>query len=475
MIQWWQGLATRQKVGFASVVALLVLLAVGSAYWMLKPEFVPVADAAAPEENAALVTSLESLGASYKVDPKSGAVLVPADQLQNLKSRLALRGPAFRSPVGFELFNNSDFGMTEFSQKINYQRGLEGELTRTIMSLEGVRYARVHLVLPDSSLFRKDQEQAKASVTLMSKGESTLPQAQIEGIARLVAAAVPGLKPEAVSIHDYRGMDLSGGSPVGTTDADTLARSVRDQEMIETRLEAKVYELLKPMFPSSPVAVSVDVQLRMDKVTSSRQDTTLEAPKATELSQLRNQLLGPASGESDASQKGEPGSPLATLAVHADAIVHHGVQYSEQVEKAPGSIERLSIGVLVPSELPAGVSVTQLQDLVAAAAGIDTRRSDRIAVYAVENLGRTTTGVNTAQPAAQPGMPSGNPRLVEKAVWPAETWYALAAAGLLLALGAFAAGRRAGEPRLTRMEREKLVDQVRRGLAAGDEKGRTAE
>jgi len=463
MIQWWQGLARNQKIGFATAAAFIVLAAVALSYWALRPSYVVLLDNAAPEDSAELISDLESLGAPYKVDQKSGVVLVPAERREELRASITEHGGALKKPAGFELFNNSDFGMTEFSQKINYERGLEGELTRTIMALKGVHYARVHLVMPDSTLFRKDQEQAKASVTLMTEGDRPLPDAQIDGIVKLVAAAVPGLRADAVSVHDSRGVDLTSGLPRASVGSDPVAQRVHDEEMIETRLEAKIYELLRPLFGDGSLAVSVEVQLRMDKVSSSRQDAVLEAPKSTELSQLRNELLGSSSGGGDSVSKPDAGGGLAALSVHADAIVHRGTQYSEQVEKAQGAIERLSVGILVPNTLPAGVSLAQLQELVSAAIGVDGRRNDHITIYPVDTFRKTPNGAtadlpSTSAKVASVGLPAEQSSGLAHYGW--------AAAGIALLLLAFALGRSiGGEPRLTRLERERLIEEIRLSLA----------
>ncbi|WP_084182980.1 flagellar basal-body MS-ring/collar protein FliF [Nevskia soli] len=466
MIEWWRGLTGIRKFSFAAAVVAVVAFIAVAAYWVLNPDFIPLFDGAAPEDSASLVADLESLHAPYKIDSKTGAVLVPQERRDELRVKVAEHGTAQRNPVGFELFNNSDFGMTEFSQRINYERGLEGELTRTIMSLDGVRYARVHLVLPESTLFRKGEDQAKASVTLMTRPDHGLPEAQIKGIRRLVAAAVPGLKPDAVSIHDYRGVDLAS-TDSGASESNPVRERVRDEEAVEARLAAKVYDLLRAIFPPGSVAVSVDVRLRMDKISSSRQETSLEAPKSTELSQLHNELSGTSADPAGDGAKADNSNPLAALAVHADAIVHRGSQYSEQIEKMPGTIDQLSVGVLVPEALLGNMSLEQLQGLVSTAVGADLRRNDRIAVYGVATLnpGHSVPGSKDAIPGGTPS--EGNPLLggtAKRINSPLDL--AAALIGLLaIAVAAFVLGRNSrGEPRLTKLEREKLIEEIRLGL-----------
>jgi flagellar M-ring protein FliF len=478
MIQWWRGLVRNQKIGFTLAAIVVAVFVIAAGYWVLKSDFVPLFEGTAPEDSASLVTGLEALGAPYKVDSKSGTVLVPPERRDELRAKLMQQGAGPKNPVGFELFNNSDFGMTEFAQRINYERGLEGELTRTIMSLEGVRYARVHLVLPDSTLFKKDEDQAKASVTLMTRMDHQLPEAQIEGIRKLVAAAVPGLKPDTVSIHDYRGVDLASGDAASGA-ADPVSGRVRDEELVETRLAAKVYDILRAIFPPGSVAVSVDVRLRMDKVSSTRQDTSLEAPKSTELSQLRNELSGSPADQSVGTAKPDVPGNLAALAVHADAIVHRGSQYSEQVEKTPGAIEQLSVGVLVPNALPSDMSLEQLQQVVSTAVGADPQRNDHVAVYAVATLNSGHTDIGgKASNSGVVGKLGSSPINVDADGLSDPLRLGAAVLGVLAFFAmAFAIGRSShNESRLTKEERERLIADIRLGLkdvAAGKEE-RTA-
>src|SRR6218665_2983031 len=161
-MKFWNGLSAAAKVGF--VVSLLVIVAAvaGTAWWLLGTEYETVARSSSPEKIAVAVREIERLKIPYRVSDDGASVSVPREEVGRIKVGIAENGGT--SGVGFELFNNTDFSTTEFTQKINYQRALQGELARTISAIEGVASARVHLVLPESSFLRRQTVRPTAAV-----------------------------------------------------------------------------------------------------------------------------------------------------------------------------------------------------------------------------------------------------------------------------------------------------------------------
>src|SRR5262245_1063357 len=151
-----------------------------------------------PQDGASIVAELDRMKIPYRVADNGSTVLVDRESVHKTRLKLMGKGVNLKGTVGFELFNNSDFGMTEFAQKINYQRAMQGELARTIMSLDEVKLARVHLVVPESGLLRRGTAKPKASVTLALRPGAKLRPEQILGIQRLVAAGVAELEPSSV-------------------------------------------------------------------------------------------------------------------------------------------------------------------------------------------------------------------------------------------------------------------------------------
>lgn len=357
-------------------VVAIALIAIAVSYFFLRPVYVPVFTNLSPQDSATLVAQLESAKTPYRLDPVSGAVLVPADQLEKIRTALAGRGFPLKNSVGFELFDSGDFGMTEFTEKINYQRALEGELERTIMQIEGVRYARIHLVLPESGLFKRDRDPPKASVLLVTNADNTLAHEQVTGIQKMVASAVPGLSPEMVSVHDHRGVNLAQGDAASHSDTGISAK-----EAYEVYLSSKIYGILGHLYPEASFAVSVDATLRSGRMSSTRDEVLPSSEHAVaprihaESKESGPDLLGKMSNGETPPIGPPPGLPPSS---NTEYPLGH---FTEQSEEAPGQVERLSVGVLVPDPLPDGTSIQDLRDLIAAAAGLQIARGDRIAVY----------------------------------------------------------------------------------------------
>src|SRR5262249_15138494 len=179
-----------------------------------------------PHDAAAIAAELERMKVPYAVSDDGTTILVDKANVHATRLKIMGKGVDLKGTVGFEIFNNTDFGMTEFAQKINYQRALQGELARTIGALAEVKSARVHLVLPESGLLRRSAAKPKASVTLAMRGAERLSPEQIQGIQRLVAASVAEMEPAAVTVLDQQGVALS-------------RRSEPESESSGPRLDAK--------------------------------------------------------------------------------------------------------------------------------------------------------------------------------------------------------------------------------------------
>lgn len=191
-------------------VFVFVLALLAGAYWtFLRDGYATLADHVRPGEAAAIVAELDKRGTPYELRDGGTTVLVPSGEAD--ATRLAMVR-ADVGEVGFELFNKSDMGLTNFAQKINYQRALQGELVRTIALMDGVESARVHLALPERTLFRDDRIEPSAAVTVQMRGRTVPDAARVMGIQRLVAAAVPDLPAERVVVLDADGRVVSANT-----------------------------------------------------------------------------------------------------------------------------------------------------------------------------------------------------------------------------------------------------------------------
>lgn len=377
MSTWWHALAPRQRATLGACVAALLATFVAAGWWLLRVEHAVLFSELRPQDAATMTAELEKLKVPYALADGGATVLVDRAQVHAVRLKLMGRELPLHGTVGLELFNHTDFGMTEFAQKINYQRALQGELTRTILSFPEVRDARVHLALPEQGLFRQNAARPKAAITLHLKQGLTLRPAQVNGIQRLVAAAVPGLGAQEVTLVDQHGTALSRAAE----DADlAMGTSRLDLKRdLENYLSRKVGLVLEQAFGPGQALASVDVTLNMDQVRVTTEDV-LAAP---------DNRGGSATGvlvrERESARDGavpEAGSadsrPGRGSSMQRDAEYQAGRRV-EQVVSQPGAIRRLQVVAVVRQAL-GEAQRSQLQQLVSAAAGASLERGDAVVV-----------------------------------------------------------------------------------------------
>jgi flagellar M-ring protein FliF len=206
------------------LIAGLLFAALFAAYWLLiRTAYVPVLTNVSPQDAADIVKVLDERKLPYRLADGGRTILVASDKADAARIELVGSELPMRGQVGFELFNQSDMGLTEFAQKINYQRALQGELARTILLLDGIESVRVHLGLPEHGVFRDEQAQPKASVTLILKPGTSLTEGTVSGIQRMIAGAIPEMRADDVSVLDGSGRIVSreraAAAPLAGSDA----------------------------------------------------------------------------------------------------------------------------------------------------------------------------------------------------------------------------------------------------------------
>ena len=249
--------APRQVRVIAVVFAIIVAILGGAWYFVVRGEQAVLASNLRPPEAAALVEELKKENIEFGLKDNGTTVLVPASAVDALRVSLSSTEMPAKGTVGFELFNQSDMGLTDFAQKVNYQRALQGELARTIMTMDGIASARVHLALPERSLFRANRAEPRAAVTVAMQPMIMLDNERVAGIQRLVSAAIPDLAIDQVAILNSRGQLVSTAAPsaeglAGIQFATALERAYADrvnravsEALPELRFEAKVTTIPK--------------------------------------------------------------------------------------------------------------------------------------------------------------------------------------------------------------------------------------
>jgi flagellar M-ring protein FliF len=384
MNTWWLALERRARFGLVAGVLGILLLMATAGWWSLRPDRAVLFADLRPQDAALMASELDKLKVPYAVADNGTTLLIERAQVHATRMKLMGKDLPLHGAVGLELFNNSDFGMTEFAQKVNYQRALQGELTRTILSFPEVQDVRVHLALPEQGLFKQAATRPKAAVTLVMRPGRTLRGEQVTGIQRLVAAAVPGLSAAEVTLVDQQGVALSravdGGADLGAGSGGLdLKRET------ENYLSRKVGVLLERALGPGQALASVDATLNMEQVRVTTEDV-IAAPDArggaTSGVLVRERESARDSAMPDLLRGADPRASRGS-SMQRDAEYQAGRRV-EQVVGQPGSIRRLQVVAVVRPALDAEQQ-EQIRRLVAAAVGASFERGDTVVVQSFAN------------------------------------------------------------------------------------------
>ncbi|WP_394791829.1 flagellar basal-body MS-ring/collar protein FliF [Rhodoferax sp.] len=360
-----------QRMRLGAGIALLVIVGIVALVLGRQPDYRVLYTNLADKDGGAIVAQLSQMNVPYKYTEGGGAILVPADRVHDTRLRLASLGLPKGSVTGFELMEANRFGMTQFQERLAFQRGLEGELTRSIQALSSVSSARVHLALPNQNGFFREQQKPSASVLVSLHPGQSLDRTQLAGIVHLVASSVPELLPSAVSVLDDTGKLLSQSTDgAGGADAEQLQYVQR----IEQQYSRRILDMLEPIVGRQNVKAQVTAE-----VDFSQTESTAEMHKpnlAPDTSAVRSQQVvetgaggaaaSPPSGVPGATSNQPPASstapingaavPLTAAGTGANAangakresVTNYEVDKTVQVVRAgSGTIKRLSAAVVV--------------------------------------------------------------------------------------------------------------------------------
>ncbi|MGE3490806.1 MAG: flagellar basal-body MS-ring/collar protein FliF [Vicinamibacterales bacterium] len=397
-------LTPRQLATLAAAFIGVVGVVAGSAYWMNTPSYTLLYADLDPESANAVVAKLKTAKIDYVLDDGGRAVRVPMERVDELRLDMAAQGLPTTGRIGFEIFDRTAFGTTEFLEQVNFRRGLEGELGRTIGTIAEVASARVHIALPKASLFTGDNEQAKASVVLKLRNNKPLAPSTVAGIAGLVAASVESLRPESVVIIDTFGRPLSPRA--GAEDEVTGGQPLERQQRLERDLSAKVVALLEPVVGPGHVRVNVSARLNgnSQEETEERWDPTTvirsrqSSTDATSVSGAAGVAGARANTPLPVGQAPKPVvSPAPVMAGRSSETTNFEVSKLTRHTVAPrGQLARLSVAVILDDVRTTAKDaegrtqtttkprdageVERIKNLVAAAVGLDSDRGDQLTV-----------------------------------------------------------------------------------------------
>jgi flagellar M-ring protein FliF len=421
-------LQPRQKLAAMLVLAFAISLLVGAWLWTKEPPYSVLFANLSEKDGGQIIAALQQQNVPYKYSEGGGAILVPGTMVHDARLRLASQGLPRGGLVGFELMENQKLGISQFAEQINYQRGLEGELARSIQSLAAVRGARVHLAIPKQTAFLRDEQKPSASVLVNLYAGRVLEASQVAGIVHLVSSSVPQLNPVHVSVIDQDGNLISQQQdPLKNAGLDpTQLKFVRE---IEQAYIKRIEDILAPMLGSGNVRarVTADVDFSQSELVAEtykpnpNPDTAIRSLQTAESTTnspdaigvpgaLTNQPPVPATAPlTSPAVPGTPGTTGATttstgtstgtanrlpLSISKNATTNYEVDKTVRHTKGvPGSIRRLSVAVVLNHKRPldkdgkpgkavalSAAEIKQVNDIVREAMGFSQARGDTLNV-----------------------------------------------------------------------------------------------
>ncbi|HWB28896.1 MAG TPA: flagellar basal-body MS-ring/collar protein FliF [Vicinamibacterales bacterium] len=417
-------LSPRQLAGLAAVFVGVVAVVVGSAYWISAPQYTLLVADMDAETAQSVVGKLKTQKIQYQLSEDGRSVSVPVERAAELRLDLASNGLPSAGRIGFEIFDRTAFGTTEFLEHVNYRRALEGELARTISTLSEVASARVHISMAKDSLFVSEEQPAKASVVLKLKNNNRpLATSTIKGIAGLVAASVEQLRPESVVILDVSGRYLT--KPADGSDSAATGLQLEKQQQIERDLVSKVTTLLEPVVGPGRVRVNVAALLKSDSV---EEEEVRYDPASVVVARQTNTETGTAilptggvagaranqppalstsaaeTNAAGAAQTAQASGGAASTAASgplppgrsSEAVNYNVGKVTRHTISPQGQLARLSVAVVLDDERVTtkgadgtaqtttkpwdAAGIQRIQGIVSAAVGLDQERGDQLTV-----------------------------------------------------------------------------------------------
>ncbi|HWE49100.1 MAG TPA: flagellar basal-body MS-ring/collar protein FliF [Bryobacteraceae bacterium] len=403
LIKIWSALSRAQQVSLVVVPLLLSALVFGLTKWKHDADFRVLYSSLAPEDASAVTQKIREAGIEFRLDETGATVLVPSERIADARLALAGAGLPRTGRIGFELFDRSNLGASDFAEQVNYRRALEGELERTVATLSEVEQARIHITFAKESVFLDTRQPSKASVVLRLKRSAQLPQASVNAIANLVASAVDGLGPEAVAIVDSNGRLLNRPRPTGDSDAQLAETNLDYRRQMEAEFLTKINSALGPLLGPERFRASVNVDCDFS---SSEENEEIVDSQKTAL--LTSQSSEESSGAGSSGEGGTPGTasnlprPAARASAGGSGIVRRtdnaSYQPSRTVKRTispKGSIRRISTAILVDQTFrwegtgakakktvipPSAETLKGVHDIIAGITGFVEQRGDQITV-----------------------------------------------------------------------------------------------
>ncbi len=387
-----KSLPPRQKMALSLITIVSIALMAGIIVWSNRVDYQVLFSNLSEEDASAVVVKLNEMRIPHRVVGRT--IYVPGDRVYELRLQLAAEGVPQGGGVGFEIFDKPQIGVSEFVQKLNYRRALQGELARTIRQLQEVEQCRVHIAIPERTLFSTEEQHPSASVVVKLKPGRTLTREQVGSIVHLVSSAVEGLSPKYVTVVDSRGNLLSNPS-----DGDDYLseKQLEYQKFVNSYYEKKLQGMLENILGKGKaiVRVSAAIDFTRSEMMNEKVDPDSVVVKSEE--RVQEKTVGGVSGGVPGVLSNEPGvTPQVVANAGQSQNQKERVEYEtsrivSKVIKRSGEIKRISVAVLVDGTYKeengkkvfvprSQEELKKFEEIVKAAIGFDEKRGDRVIV-----------------------------------------------------------------------------------------------
>lgn len=357
-----------------------------------------------PGDAQSIIDKLKAGNIQYSVTNGGTTVLVPSDRVSELRLQMASEGALSGGHVGFDLFDKTSFGATDFAQQVNYRRAVEGELAKTLEDMDEVESARVHVTPKKESVFSEKEESAKASVMVRVRQNKKLTTERADAIVSLVASSIEGLDPAGISVMDTSGRLLVAAGhnrAEGTGDAGAFQAQLEAKRKFETESAVRITSLIEPVVGDNRVRADVAADIDFSQIEQSEEkyDPKSRVVRSQQTSQEVRSAPQPGANQPVGARSNNPATPVAPAAAATTTAAGAGDQRNSstvnyEIDKivkktvgAGGKLNRMTVSVVVDHKTVDGVEVArtadelrQIQDLVGAAVGIDPNRGDSVVV-----------------------------------------------------------------------------------------------
>jgi flagellar M-ring protein FliF len=398
----------KQKFMLGGGILLTLVLLATLLFILNEPNYTTLYSGLSQEDASKVVDYLNSQKVLYKLEDNGQSIKVTKEKVYELRLALAGKGIPSSGMIGYEIFDKTTMGMSEFMQKLNYKRALEGELARTIQQQEGVVNVRVHIVIPQKTIFKEEEKLPSASVVLKLKNNSTPTKENIQAVVNLLCGSVEGLQPAKISIIDTKGRILNNDNESGPL-AYASAKQYEIKKSVENYLAEKAQSILDNVLGYGNAMVQVNADLNFDQVEKTMEQYDPESQVAISEQTIKTNNSGKVSNDTTAQS-------------NENSLTNYEISKTiQKVVSESGNVKRLSVAAVIndiPKEVKKGgkiettfeqrppAQMKKLEDIVRNAVGLDSTRKDQFSIVSIPFETKGTE--NTVEEANTTGMPNTN-------------------------------------------------------------------